>query len=318
MFKINNKFRLTLILIVNMTMPSSLFAANVSVEMRSRLLNVLTNQEVESYLDRNDIIFIPVGVTEMHGALPLDSEAVLPQAFALKMAEQVDGLVLANLPYFYAGATTNGRGTVQVSVRDGIDYLQKIAHSLLRQGFRRQVYISFHNPAHLTVSPVVRDFFDETSVPILYIDFAHVTRTRHPDLFKSREDMYSVFFAAYDMLGRLDDIPLTTEATDRSAPSGKDFTTLSKTFSGLAPSSGAIGYYFPRHTDHGLTPVVETAEQRKTLADAGKSKVDVILAELNTPLLLERLHQLDEYLQSKVTPRYGDLLPGNYKYAQSN
>jgi len=39
------------------------------------------------------------------------------------MAEACDGLVLTGLPYFYAGATASGRGTVQVSVREGIDYL---------------------------------------------------------------------------------------------------------------------------------------------------------------------------------------------------
>ena len=68
------------------------------------------------------------------------------------MAEACNGLVLTGLPYFYAGATATGRGTVQVSIRQGIDYLSAIAHSLLRQGFKRQIYISFHGPAHMTCS----------------------------------------------------------------------------------------------------------------------------------------------------------------------
>lgn len=317
MSKICNGVRFALLIVAYLAISPAL-SADAATEMRSRFLNVLTNQEVESYLDRNDIIFIPVGVTEMHGALPLDAEAVLPQAFALQMAEQVDGLVLSNLPYFYAGATTIGRGTVQVSVRDGIDYLHKIAHSLLRQGFRRQVYVSFHNPAHLTVSPVVRDFFDETGVPILYIDLAHVTRTKHRDIFKSVDDLYSVFFAAYDILGRLADVPLTTAATDRSAPSGEPFTTLTQTFNGLAPASGAVGYYFPRYTDHGLTPVVETDKQRQALAAAGRQRVTTILQGLDTPLLVERLRKLDKHLQTEVSPRYGDLLPNNYNRAPTN
>lgn len=57
-----------------------------------------------------------------------------------------------------------------MSVREGIDYLMAVANSLLRQGFKRQIYISFHGPAHMTCSPMVRDFFDETGVPILYMD----------------------------------------------------------------------------------------------------------------------------------------------------
>ena len=99
--------------------------------MRTRFLSKLTNGEVEEYLNRNDIIYVPVGVTETHGALPLDSETVLAEAIALKMAEATDGLVLHNLPYFFPGGTIVGRGTIQMSIKDGMAYLDKIAKSLL-------------------------------------------------------------------------------------------------------------------------------------------------------------------------------------------
>ena len=84
------------------------------MKMRSRLLPTLNNREVEDYLDRNDIIIVPVGTVEMHGGLPLGCETVVSEGIAVKMAEQVDGLVLPHLPYFYAGATAIGRGTTQV------------------------------------------------------------------------------------------------------------------------------------------------------------------------------------------------------------
>lgn len=112
------------------------------MEMRTRFLSKLTNGEVEEYLSRNDIIFVPVGVTETHGALPLDTETVVAEALALRMAEETDGLVLHNLPYFFAGGTVSAKGTVHMSIRDGIDYLYQIAKSLLRQGFRRQIYVT--------------------------------------------------------------------------------------------------------------------------------------------------------------------------------
>ena len=153
------------------------------MEMRTRILPKLLNSEVEEYLQHNDIIIVPVGTVEMHGGFPLDSETVISEAYALRMAEACDGLVLTGLPYFYAGATASGRGTVQVSIRQGIDYLSAIAHSLLRQGFKRQIYISFHGPAHMTCSPMVRDFFDETGVPILYMDLTMQMTRNAADLF---------------------------------------------------------------------------------------------------------------------------------------
>ena len=80
--------------------------------MRTRIIPKMLNDEVEEYLTRNDIVIVPVGTVEMHGGFPLDSETVVSEAFALKMAEACDGLVLTGLPYFYAGATASGRGTV--------------------------------------------------------------------------------------------------------------------------------------------------------------------------------------------------------------
>ena len=105
------------------------------MELRTRILPKMLNSEVEAYLEHNDIIFVSVGTVELHGGYPLDSEAVISEAFALEMAEAADGLMLPGLQYFYAGATASGRGTAQVSVRQGIDYLSAIVHSLLRQGY---------------------------------------------------------------------------------------------------------------------------------------------------------------------------------------
>ena len=113
------------------------------MKMRTRILGRMLNSEVQQYLERNDIIIVPVGTTEMHGGMPLDCETVVSEAIGLKMAEACDALLLTGLPYFYAGATASGRGTVQVSVRQGIDYLGAIARSLLRQGAKavsKEVY----------------------------------------------------------------------------------------------------------------------------------------------------------------------------------
>ena len=61
--------------------------------MRTRILPKMLNSEVEEYLQHNDIIIVPVGTVEMHGGFPLDSETVISEAFALKMAEACDGLL---------------------------------------------------------------------------------------------------------------------------------------------------------------------------------------------------------------------------------
>lgn len=48
------------------------------------------------------------------------------------------------------------RGTVRVSIQEGISLSDGNCGSLLRQGFKRQIYIGAHGPAHMTVSPMVK------------------------------------------------------------------------------------------------------------------------------------------------------------------
>jgi creatinine amidohydrolase len=278
-----------------------------SMEMRTRILPHLLNSEVEDYLQQNDIIFVPVGTVEMHGGYPLDSEAVIGEAFALEMAEACDGLMLPGLQYFYAGATASGRGTVQVGVRAGIDYLSAVAHSLLRQGFKRQVYLSFHGPAMMTCSPMVRDFFDETGVPILYIDLStqmnramagmlpkNLTSGMTPEVMQKFMRMFhSVTVGAYDKMGRLADVPLVTGYQHSKPQSCAAFNSLF----GLASQSGSIGYCFAEQTDHMATIDLPDEATRAELAAEGRKVITATVESLDPAKIVQQMRELEAYNQ---------------------
>lgn len=275
--------------------------------MRTRFLSKLTNGEVEQYLERNDLIYVPVGVTETHGALPLDAETVLAEAIALRMAEETDGLVLHNLPYFFPGGTIIAKGTVHMSVKDGMAYLEKIAKSLLKQGFRRQIYVTSHGPAYLTLSGMVRDFFDETKVPILYIDVIQAAEAAKFDLMDAFHDMS---IGAYQILGRLEDVPL-------NVPESRSVTyDVQRMLEGMGKNpgnrlgkyaypSGAVGSYFDEPSDHMATPLLKTPEEREAYAQRGVQAIDAFVKALDLPAVVETLRQTDVYTRDTILPKYG-------------
>ena len=261
------------------------------MELRTRILGKMLNSEVQDYLRHNDIIIVPVGTTEMHGGFPLDSETVISEAFALKMAEACDGLVLTGLPYFYAGATASGRGTVQVSVRQGIDYLGAIARSLLRLGFKRQVYISFHGPAHMTICPMIRDFYDETGVPILYMDcMIHMGKCK--DLLKNfMNDFHSMTVGAYKIMNRLDDVPLVTGFQHTNPQSCAPFNDLFA----LGFQSAAVGYCFGDNGDHMSTPDIPDLATRDSMAETGADLIAKMVERMDMVHVVEQLQKLEAY-----------------------
>lgn len=271
------------------------------MQMRTRILPKMLNSEVQEYLSHNDIIIVPVGTVEMHGGLPLDVETNISEAVGLKMAEACDALVLTGLPYFYSGATASGRGTVQVSVRQGIDYLGAIARSLLRLGFKRQIYISLHGPAHMTVSPMVRDFYDETGVPILYMDMTMQLFNHARDLFQTDKMatdpkafmklLDSMFVGAYQIMGRIEDVPLTTEYDVSAVQSCAPFQDIFN----LAYQSGAVGYCFGENYDHAPTTAIPDAETRQRMADEGQVIIEKLVERLNLPHVVAQLRKLEEY-----------------------
>ena len=99
--------------------------------MRTRFLQKMTSYEVEDYLKRNDIIFVPLGVVENHGNFPMDVETVTPSAFAQVMAEQVDGLIVGELNYLFCGANCVSRGTVKMTIEIGYSYVKELCLSLI-------------------------------------------------------------------------------------------------------------------------------------------------------------------------------------------
>jgi len=261
------------------------------MELRTRILPKMLNSEVQEYLKHNDVIIVPVGTVEMHGGFPLDSETVISEAFALKMAEACDGLVLTGLPYFYAGATASGRGTVQVSVRQGIDYLGAIARSLLRLGFKRQVYISFHGPAHMTICPMIRDFYDETGVPILYMDcMIHMGKCK--DLLTNfMQDFHSMTVGAYKVMNRLDDVPLVTGFQHTAPQSCAPFNDLFA----LGYQSAAVGYCFGENGDHMSTPDIPDLATRNSMAETGAELICKMVERMDMAHVVEQLRKLEAY-----------------------
>ena len=214
------------------------------------------------------------------------------------------GEIAVHIFPFCSGSAKNNcfrRGTVQISVRQGIDYLGAIARSLLRLGFKRQIYFSLHGPAHMTVSPMVPDFYDETGVPILYMDMTMQLFSNARDLFQTDKMttdprafmaiLDSMFVGAYQIMGRLEDVPLTTEF---SAAVGQSCAPFNDIFN-LAYQSGSVGYCFGENSDHAPTTAIPDAETRQRMADEGQVIIEKLVERLNMPHVVEQLRKLEEY-----------------------
>jgi len=110
--------------------------------VRIRELNWM---QVEDYLSRDDRIVLPIGSTEQHAYLSLETDNILAERVSVEAAEPVGVPVLPVLPYgltpyfaaAYPGSPTLRLETFLAVIRDLLD-------SLYGQGFRRFLLVNGH------------------------------------------------------------------------------------------------------------------------------------------------------------------------------
>lgn len=301
-------------------------------KMRTRSFPSMTNYEIEQYLKRNDVIFIPVGNAEMHGALPVDVEYVQAEAFARLFAEQTDAIFFPNLVYFAAGGTCIGRGTVQMGMKEGYDYLYAIARSLLNQGFKRQVYIPSHRSSSLFAHPVLHQIFDDTKVSMLMLEPYHLFTVKglmpkrpsdpktpirlNPITENGILGANTMALGAYKICGRLNDVPVGKEAniSETICYDGwfmnqwyPDYDLFDECSTCHCPAP----FYYKKWWDHGSAPLPETREKINIEADIGEKYLRKMVNGVDFNIYLNALSRLNEITQNEILPVYKDVLPRN-------
>ena len=270
-------------------------------EMRTRKLTSMTNQEVEDYLARNDIVIIPCGPIEMHGLMPLEAEYVMPLGWAIKMAEKADALVLPHFVFLYPGGTTIGKGTFYMSHLESAQLLMNICKQLIRMGFKRFFFVTGHGPAPVTINPIIRELYDEYGIPAISTSAiqsdasAKVTGT---------EDRSKTLFGCYKIAGQLEDIPLgVVVPREVITPEGYQAETSSGSM------GNRMGNIYTDPSQHSWSPDQPlTEELREQYAEEGVAYIEMVAAEMDFgPTLQEMNHQIAKY-NDYLIPKYGDLL----------
>jgi creatinine amidohydrolase len=297
-----------LLSLVTLTVPVS---AQVR-KLHTRDLTRLSQIQVADYLKRSDIVFVPVGAVETNGIMPSDRDYVSPLGMCIAMAEELDALYMPGLIWSYPGTTMIASATVNISPSQGTAFLRGVAESLLHQGFRRQVYISMgQGPAPLTAGVLVREFFDERHVPILYIDMDHYL----PRLNLSSDARSKLMYGTHYLAGRIIDIPLPGEYGDaESKPTGPVPENAGLAGLGKLGYSGSetLGSWVPDVMAHGgSSPALpKTAAEREQWGKEGEAQVRAIVKKMSLREAMDDLKQHDEFSNKVLVPKFGKILPG--------
>jgi creatinine amidohydrolase len=284
-------------------------------KLHTRDLTRLSQIQVADYLKRSDIIFIPIGAVETNGIMPSDRDYVSPLAYSMAMADELDALYMPGLIWSYPGTTMIAQATVNISPSQGVSFLRAMAESLMRQGFRRQVYISSgQGPAPLTGGTLVREFFDEYRVPLLYVDMdVYLPKLKLPQDARSK-----ALYGAHYITGRIIDLPVKGdygEAESKATGPVPENTGLAGLGRLGYSGSLALGSFVPDVMAHGggAPTLASSAAEREEWGKQGEAQIRAIVKQMNLREAMDNLKKHDEFTNKVLMPKFGKILPGAHQ-----
>jgi len=111
--------------------------------------------QLEAYLERDDRIVLPVGSTEQHAYLSLETDNILAERVAAEAAEPLGVPVLPVLPYGITPSFGAYPGSPTLRLETFAAVLDDLLESLSSQGFRRLLIVNGHGgntPARAAVA----------------------------------------------------------------------------------------------------------------------------------------------------------------------
>lgn len=280
--------------------------------LHTRDVTRLSEPQVAEQLKRSDVVFIPIGSVETNGIVPSDSNYTSALGYAMAMAEETGGLYFPGLVHSFPGTTVIGASSTYMTPSQGVGFLKIVARSLLRQGFRRQVYISSgHGPAPLTGATLAREFFEETHVPILYIEMGEHFRS----LNIPREELSKEVYGCHSIAGRLIDLPVQGDyGPKESAPAGKvpENTGLAKLSEMHYSGSLKLGSWIPdvmAHAGVSFRELPANAAERDAWGKEGEAQVRAAIKKMRLNEAMAALKEHDEFTQKVIIQKFGKMLP---------
>src|SRR5438874_1911304 len=146
--------------------------------MTQHLFRKLTWTEVRERAAQGAVIVIPVAAIEQHGYhLPIDTDNVLVEHVTEEAARRSNGGILT-APMIHYGFNEHNMGfpgTITIRETVFIDFCYDVAHSFVRQGFDRIVFVNGHGSNQMLATPEKGKAFAECAINNL-VEFARLFR----------------------------------------------------------------------------------------------------------------------------------------------
>ena len=127
-------------------------------QRRTYELGRMTWKEIEEILPRNPVLLIPIGTVEEHGPhLPVNADNMAADFVARRAAEATGAYIIPAINYGYSPMCHDFPGTVSIRPETLTALVRDVCNALVRQGFRRFIFVNNHGGNQPSCELVARE-----------------------------------------------------------------------------------------------------------------------------------------------------------------
>ncbi|SMB93670.1 creatinine amidohydrolase [Thermanaeromonas toyohensis ToBE] len=164
-----------------------------NLENRRYRLFDLTWVEVKEWLEKTDVVLVPIGSTEQHGPhLPTGIDSYAAYYVCLEAAKQAEVPVAPLIPVGYSPFHMRPHEPGTITLRDEtlFNLMYDIGRSLIYHGFKKIVYVTGHTSNAPTLDKVVRAIrYDTGALAINYAADTEVFAELCQDLIEGKDQL---------------------------------------------------------------------------------------------------------------------------------
>jgi len=148
-------------------------------------------QEVEEMDRANTPILIPLGSTEQEGThLPLGVDTYVAEHLAHEVAKETDALAGPSLPVGYSEWFSEFPGTVSLKAETVMQVLREYTSSLIRDGFKKLIFVNGHGGNSTAVDIVAREFILRDNAQIAMVEVWKIANSLAQDIPELKEHTF--------------------------------------------------------------------------------------------------------------------------------
>ncbi len=123
------------------------------------------------------VAILPLGATEQHGHhLPLGTDTILAEHFAVRVAEATGATVLPAMPFGYSWVWRDDAGSVTLDQQVMEDVICNVAESMARHGVKHLIMINGHEANSATMKYATRRVWDNPDIKVWRLFYPNLSQ----------------------------------------------------------------------------------------------------------------------------------------------